>query len=233
MADVRAVCRSAGDSIWRYMDREKEKLDAIVVSYGKDGPLVLFRRGKNRAHQVRLDTKNRHWAQCAFQFAHEFCHITCNHRNVPNAQMWFEESMCECASLFALRQMARTWKTKPPYANWKSYAKALDSYAEKRLQKAKLPDRLSLAAWYKRHRLELEEKGTERSRNLMIAAQVLPLLERRPERWQALRYINRGDPAENKTFERYLAGWHERVPKKHKEFVREVGTLFGVVLESK
>ena len=39
------------------------------------------------------------------------------------------ETLCEVASLFALRQMGEAWKTDAPYSNWKSYSVSLKGYA--------------------------------------------------------------------------------------------------------
>ena len=38
------------------------------------------------------------------------------------SNLWFEETICEVASLFALEKLALEWNQSAPYANWKPYA---------------------------------------------------------------------------------------------------------------
>jgi hypothetical protein len=45
-------------------------------------------------------------------------------------QLWFEESLCETASFFALREVIHTWEKAPHYPNWNTYAPSLKSYVQ-------------------------------------------------------------------------------------------------------
>lgn len=77
---------------------------------------------------VWLGTHGRVWAQVAFQFAHEFCHVIADPKTMPwDRFLWIEEAICEAASLFALRCMAKTWAVAPPYPNWQDYSVKLES----------------------------------------------------------------------------------------------------------
>lgn len=227
LPDMRKVCESAAGTILANLP--DDGFAPILVERGKSSPITLFRRGEGHEYLVRLNTANRAWAQCAFQFAHEFCHIACNYQNVDNPQMWFEESLCECASLFALRRMAVEWKTNPPYSNWKSYSGSLAGYAADRVKKFE-SRKDSTADFYKKHQKELEETATNRDLNGFVAIKLLPLFEKTPQAWQSLRYLNLGDPSENKSLADYLSGWHDRVPTQHKAFVRSVAGEFEVDL---
>ena len=230
LEDLRRVCVSAAGTIWSQIP--DDGLAPIVVQRSRSGPISLFRRGEGREYIVKLDTGSNAWAQCAFQFSHEFCHVVCNYRNVSNSQLWFEESLCECASLFALRRMAVEWKTKPPYSNWKSYSAALAKYAAGRI--GKYDDRKeSLSDFYRANRTKLERNGTNRELNGFVAIKLLPLFEKTPSSWQALRYINLGPQEENAAFDKYLRGWQARVPDQHKPFVADVAERMGVSIPSK
>ena len=230
LTDMRKVCESAAGTLLANLP--DDGFAPILVERGKASPITLFRRGEGHEYLVRLNTSNRAWAQCAFQFAHEFGHIACNYRNFKNPQMWFEETLCECASLFALRRMAVEWKTNPPYTNWKSYSSSLASYAADRMKKFEGREE-STAAFYKQHQQELEKAATNRDLNGFLAVKLLPLFEKTPGSWQAVRYLNLGDPKENSSLADYLSGWHHRVPKAHKEFVQSVAAEFQIELSSK
>jgi hypothetical protein len=229
LADIKKVCQSAGQT---FMPHLKQRIAApLLIQNDGSGPITLYRRGQNNEHIVRLNTDDRAWAQLAFQFSHELCHVMCNYRNVKNQQLWFEETLCECASLFALRQMSEDWKTNPPYSNWKSYSSALKDYAAQRLE-TQDGNSDDLAKIYRSHREELEASATNRELNNMFAAKLLPLFEKNPSGWEAVRYINRGPAEENISFESYVNGWHKRVPTQQKAFVEELARKFGVKLEN-
>ncbi|MEO1995059.1 MAG: hypothetical protein ABGZ17_07270 [Planctomycetaceae bacterium] len=227
LEDIRRVCASSAAMIWSEMP--DDDLLPILVRRSQSGPITLFRRGKGSEYIVKLDTGSNAWAQCAFQFSHEFCHIVCNYRDAPNRQLWFEETLSECASLYALRRMAVEWKTNAPYSNWKSYASALQDYAANRIKKydgrtTPVPE------FYRMHKVELEKNATNRELNGYMAVKLLSLFEKTPEAWHALRYINLGPPEENASLQTYLAGWRGRVPSRHRPFVEKVGREFGIDL---
>ncbi len=250
LADVQKVLDSAAGTLWRYFpDRQ---LPPILVE-PKGGPIVLHRRGQAGELLVRLDTGDRLWAQHAYQFSHELCHILCNFSDGPTANLWFEESLCEMASLFALRQMADTWQTAPPYPNWKSYSASLSGYSDERLIGGKLPPGITLAAWYRDQAERLAAEPTNRERNQIAAVALLPLFEAQPAHWQSIAWLNglppaRRDaaPAANRrdeappdddnrgpkavpralTFAEYLSQWRARAPRGEQPFIDEIARQF-------
>ena len=128
--NVHAVLQSTAEQLWQYFPGRR--LDPILVE-PKGGPIAIYQRGPHGEYQVRLGTGDLFWAQHAYQFAHEFCHILCNYNDTAHRNKWFEESLCETASLFALRKMSKAWAVHPPYPNWKDYAKAFSAYASERI----------------------------------------------------------------------------------------------------
>ena len=225
--DVAAVCRSAAAEMARWIPERDP--DPITVKYRPNAvPIVLKGKGDDGERRVLVSARDRAWSQLAFQFAHEYCHIQCDCRAGNHANLWFEESLCETASLFALKRMATTWKTNPPYRNWKSYAPALADYAESRIKATESREGLTLAQWFARHEAAMRANATDRGKNQVVAVAVLPLLEKGPEHWAAVRYLNRGDAKRELTFPELLREWHERVPAEHKAFVADVAGLFEI-----
>jgi hypothetical protein len=229
IADVRAVLNSTAGELWRYFP--KRQLKPILVE-PKGGPIVLFRRGPKGEYHVRLNTGNQLWAQLAYQFAHEMGHILCNYDEDQHRHKWFEESLAELASMFALRAMAKSWQTNPPYPNWKSYSKALDRYADQLLIDGKLPKDEKLVTWYKKNADALARNATDRPKNKIVAAALLPLFEEHPERWEAITWLNDGKPKPSQTFAEFLTDWHNNAPPRHRPFVRQIAGKFGVSLGS-
>lgn len=229
LENVQKVLESAAGALWVYFPNRE--LAPILVE-PKGGPIVLFNRGKNGEFRVRLNTGERYWAQYAFQFAHEFCHILCNPVDDDTSNKWFEESLCEMASLFALRRMAETWKTDPPYPNWREYAPSLRKYADERIEKALPPAGRDLAAWYREHEAALRREPCRRELNEVVAVALLPLFEKEPPHWQAVGFLNAAPVPAPRSFATYLSDWHGRVPAAHQPFVRQIAARFGITLQA-
>ncbi len=126
--DIKALLDSAACTLWRYFPTAK--IEPFVITRGHEGPITLFRRNDRGEIVVRLDTGNTYWSQYSYQFGHEFCHILCGFRADAPGNKWFEETLCETASLFVLRAMARSWQHEPPYPNWRDYRDSLRQYAD-------------------------------------------------------------------------------------------------------
>src|SRR5689334_21229300 len=80
--DIRKVLESAGQALLAQVP--DLKLPPIEVSRSRKGPLTLFESGPRGEFRVRLDVEGRGWAQFAFQFGHELCHIVCGCVDHPN-----------------------------------------------------------------------------------------------------------------------------------------------------
>ncbi len=228
-ADIKAVCDSAGGTLWRHF--KDYEIEPFVVQRGKNGPIVLYSRNGRGEIVVRLDTGKTYWCQYAYQFAHEFCHILCGYREKGRRNKWFEETLAETASLFAIRAMARQWKKNPPYHNWKDFRDALRSYADDVITKrGKAHDLYAkgLAQFYREHRERLEAEPCDRELNGTMAIAFLHLFEEKPEHWEAIRWLNTSQTPDSDTFQQYLAKWCTAVPDRHKPFVKEVARLYGV-----
>jgi hypothetical protein len=226
--NVQAVLESTAQTLWRHFPGRA--LKPILVE-PKGGPIVLYERGDGGEYQVRLDTGDTYWSQYAFQFAHEFCHILCNYDEDAHRNRWFEEAVCETASLYALRAMASQWKEEPPYPNWREYSAALSKYADERLEKSKLPESQTLAQWLADHEADLYQNATNREMNLVVAAQLLPLFENSPTSWEAVTWLNAAKSTQSQTFAQYLTDWRRESPQRHHAFIRRLGESFGVKVE--
>lgn len=225
--DVQAVCVSAAKELWAFFPHRR--LEPITVGNSKKGPMAVYGRGSDGERRILINIDGKLWARCAYQFSHEFCHVLCNSREAKNPNLWFEESLCEAASLFALRRMAKTWKAKPPYPNWKSYSDSLDDYADVTARAVAPLENLSFADWFVKNQPGMRKDGTDRPHNRVVALSLLKLLDKDPHHWEAVGYLNQWDVKNiDLSFADYLADWFRRVPDIHKPFVKEVGRLFKI-----
>lgn len=223
-ADVVAVLESAGAQLLRHVPAAGRPTIAVAA---RGGPIALFDRTPEGHFQVRLDTGGNHWAQYGFQFGHELCHVLCRSDRTARTHLWFEEALCETASLFVLRAMAEQWEREPPYPNWRDFAPHLRDYAAKRLAQSPRPPELSLADWYARHRDALRERPTDRDNGLAIAAALLPLFEEAPDCWAAIHWLNAAAEPQPAAFRDHLAAWRARVPAEQAATVEAIARSFG------
>jgi len=228
--DIRGVIASAAGELWKNFP--ERRLHPIIVQRSRRSPITLYRRGPKGEYLVKVTPKGRYWCQFAYQFAHEFCHILANYSHkTPVANKWFEESLCEMASIYAMRQMAVTWKTSPPYPHWKSYASAIQEYVDD-LQKAedKLPEGKTLAAWYKENSAVLRKASCMREKNRIVANSLLGLFEANPD-WVAIGYLNSGKAASD-SLQDHLANWYRQTPAKHRKIVASIIKMFELKVPS-
>jgi hypothetical protein len=237
-ADIRAVLESAMSEILRYCPRAR--LSGINVYHRKDHPQTNFRRGPEGRVAIGLTATNTYWAQYSFQFAHEFCHVLANFGNNPerlaryprHANSWLEESLCETASLFALRAMSRSWQNVPPYPAWRSYARWLDAYAEQRiaLPDHQIPPGKPFSVWFKENEPVLRRNPTIRNLNTIIAIRLLPLFESDPRGWETLIFLSRGAVDVNGSLAHHLARWRSQCPEELHPFLTRLAAIFAVKL---
>lgn len=226
--DVEAVLSSAGRALLRHAPQAA--VPPLEV-HPRGGPIVLFERAPTGAIRMHLNTGGNLWSQYAFQFGHELCHVLCRFDRDHRTHTWFEESLCETASLFVLRRMAEEWERDPPYPNWRAYAPRLADYAEQRLAASPLQSTGSLAAWFREHHERLVANPTDREQNLAVASGLLPLFEARPVRWAAVEWLNAGRPGGGLSFREHLLEWCHQAPPECTADIEAIAAAFGERLE--
>lgn len=219
---VRAVLESAAGELWKYVPNRP--LPPIVV-YPQGGPMTLYQRGPDGEIFVHLASRGSYWAQYAFQFSHEFCHILSNYREEEHDHSWFEEALCELASLFVLRRMSETWTTSPPFEESEDFAPALAEYAANRVSGARLKPGQALSAWYAAYRLEHDDPLHDRHLHRVVAVALLGLFEEAPSRWAAIATLNGNEPETSRTLQEYFDGWSRRTPPRHRPVIGEIARL--------
>jgi hypothetical protein len=182
---------------------------------------------------VKLAVEGLLWARFAFQFSHELGHVLCGVEEYPNPNLWFEETLCETSSLYALTVMAETWKTRPPFPNWADYAPELKKYKDERIQNSseKVPEGASLKDWFRDKEPKLRADPHLRAANLTLAAALLPLFEEAPEHWEALLSLNKVQGDATRTFSRYLGDWSRSAPEKHRAFIAAIADRLGATVD--
>lgn len=231
--DIEQLLYAVARELWVYFPDRKLKPISVVPT--DRHPYVRYAKGASGEYVIYLSAKGRHWSQFAYQFAHEFAHVLSNydrnsHRLVQRNQ-WFDESLCETASLFALRRLSATWSKGEvvPFAHWRSYGTALQAYAGELLAQPHrvLPAKASFAEWYRGNAATLDKSPYMRERDEVVATVLLPLFEQHPEAWATIGYLNLEESDATGTFEQYLANWRRNTPPHQRPLVERIIELFG------
>lgn len=225
--NIETVLYAVADEL---MARLPQKLAApIVVSHTDSNPIALYDRGPAGEYLVHLHARGENWHLYVYEFAHELCHILSNYEENVGADttkynQWFEETLCETASLYTLKSLAATWEQAPPEPAWAGKAKQLRRFFEHLVAEGhrQLPAHAPLASWLQDNEAQLRENPYLRDKNDIVANLLLPLFADNPQNWAALGYLNL-DPADaNASLDDYLQHWYRNAPVEHKHFIASV-----------
>lgn len=218
------------------LSRLPTKLAApIIVAHTNSNPVALYERGPQGEYWIHLHASGEDWHLYAYEFAHELCHILSNYdENVgPGStryNQWFEEALCETASLFVLKSLAKTWETSPPDPKWSYQAKKLQRFFVHLISEGhrQLPAGTPLANWLHDREEQLRSEPYQRTENEVVANLLLPLFEENPQNWEALSYLNLDPSDAQARLGDYLLHWYESAPVHHKRFVAGILSMFGL-----
>lgn len=219
--------------------QEAEQLQLTILPRN-NVPRVLYERGVDGQYLVHLTARGDKWYQYVYQFSHELCHILSNydHRELTHnsyniraadGNQWFEEALCETASLYTLRHLGALWQQQPPSRNWAGYGRMLEAYADHILQQ---PHRHAISdanmhEWFSENRQALTDSPYLRDRNEVVATHLLQLFESNPELWHAILYLNHKKTVASESFEEYLQAWLEACPGTEQALVERTIELLG------
>lgn len=219
VADVGAVARSVAVSFEGALsERAVEAIRVEPTSNTNSSPFVAFDRADSGHVRVFLSARGTYWAQYAYQFAHELCHVMANYR--PPQQhhwKWFEESLCEMGSLFAIKRMAEAWATSPPYPNWAGFACHLKQYVDERCSKPehRVPVGESFCEWLRKRLEDLQKDACQRADNTVVARELLPIFEANHDAWRAVRYFNLWQDRCITSISELCDRWRQVTPESH------------------
>ena len=212
-------------------------LPPIRVRHRFGGPTIDYNRDLDGWVVVHLSARDDRWYQYVYQFAHEYCHLLSHFDRkqrggeILRDHQWFEESLCETASLYALRQSAAKWCESADDPQLREAAPQLAQYVRQQLAEPhrRLDPGTDFATWYSRNQQVLRNEPYLRELNDLVATQLLPLFERNPKRWAALAYLNPEKPVPGQPFSDFLTAWSAASPAEIKPLVAEIQALFGLL----
>lgn len=227
-AEIEALLNSVGNQMLIHFPGKR--ISPIVVAPSANGPLVMYQKGPSNEYQVLLAAKDRRWAEYVYEFSHELLHILAGYdlRSPSRTarHQWFEEMLCETASLYMLKRYALMWNVLAPRPEWTDYTPEMQRFANRALSEKHrhLPRNITFDEWFQKNGPGLATKPYLREKNDLVAMMFLPLLERTPD-WRAIEYLNVGNYAGELTLHDHLARWYRNTPMSQRPLVT---STFGV-----
>lgn len=224
--DIEVLLKDAASHLSQLLRNPFRGTVAVVPAPRTDPiPRAHIRSHPGCPFRIQLTARDTRWAQFAYQFSHEFCHVLSNYEHLQeNPNNWFHETICELASVFTLRRMAERWLTHPPYPHWTDYARELARYVEECLshKKRQLPAGMTLSTWLLSEEEGLRKDRYLRDKNAVVAYSLLPIFEDDPAGWNAICSL----PDSSAMFRDYLIDWHSQVEPVDKPFVTRISDAF-------
>ena len=179
----------------------------IRVARWDQGPRTLYDR---RPYEICLSARDRYWCQYVYQFSHELCHVmTGFDRYRDHKHKWFEETLCELASLFVLRRLAKVWEDTPPadIIGAKEFAPNHRTYAKHIQNKYGGVLDSQPQDWLAMNIKLMEDDPCKRDLNGVVAVSLLGRFSDDPSLWRDCESLNQWNPGVDATFADYLDSW--------------------------
>ncbi len=224
--DIIKVLENVIQHLYPVLDQSLIPNKAVVVRHGAGNPLL------NRSEivdYIYLSAHDMHWAQYSYQFSHELCHFIIDSDWFESESKfgWFEEAICEMASIFVMRAMSQTWLTTPPYPNWRDYATSLADNIETNIQAHAIDLTKPLSEWFSENISELETNRYLRSKNIYVSLKLLPIFNLNPELWSVTQYLKFIKIHDHLSFKDFLLAWKEVLPEGLSKSFKQLEDVFN------
>ncbi len=232
--DIRLLLEQAG----RLFDGAfgKQARPRIQVRHRFGTPRVLHDASPQGELIIELTARNDRWYQYVYQYSHELCHVLAHfERNdwderAVRANQWFEESLCETASLYALRRLGAQGPPGGAGPRPAGAGRQFGAYAQQLLEQPhrRLSDGSAFSSWYAANRDSLRDEPYQREKNELVAAVLLPLFEGQADAWRSLPFLPADLNGEAADLAAYLQAWRNAAPAQLQPFISRIEGLFGL-----
>jgi hypothetical protein len=210
-SNIVAVLESVITEFYSVLDKNIIPKHSLFITPREDHPQF----NKYEAYDViGLSAREQLWGRYSYQFSHELCHfvILSDWFEQQSKFGWFEESMCEMASLFVLEKMSQTWETRPPYQNWAYYAGHFAEYINSTIDEYRIDPTQKLSEWISENIEDLEHGRYIRAKNIFVSLKLLPIFKENPDLWKTIQYLNLIDVDDEMVFIDFLTAWKNVLP---------------------
>lgn len=184
------LLRSVDEHFARAMKVDSFSSPMCLISYSQKGN--PYCSSQNGIHRIFLTCNQNYWCNWIFQFAHEYCHhlIDVKVELEPGMEglRWFEETICEMASMYHLGRMIEDWQGSGQYIKTR-FVHSVQEYLDDLLHPtpSTSSDKLlqvGLEEWSKWHILCYKQRSRPSSN--AVAVNMLPIFEANPHLWRII-----------------------------------------------
>lgn len=203
----------------------------IRINFGTVGPHTRYGGNAVSGYDVDLTVGNDDWCNHLYQFSHEACHILAQCQNSQPCNQWFEESLCEVASLFSIKTIANMG-TQGPCDNLTSgmipYYQCLNNYVNSMINNsARQFAGAKMDLWFQQNELLLRNDPYCRCLQWVASNKLLPMFISNPSNFAAIEFLNINPCSNgNDSFLQYLDNWKIASPPPYHLFIDDIKKLF-------
>ncbi|MCA6969336.1 hypothetical protein LF935_06780 [Pectobacterium carotovorum] len=210
---------------------EEIKSDILVNNNRhKEYPLAHFEKNNGNWEITLCCESGNHWAQMAYQLSHELCHLYCNHSLArKHKHKWFEESLCECASIAVMYKLGEDWNFFEISSYNSSYGSHITEYIGQVVNTVhRLFDTSNeFTSWLSSMLPQLEKSSTQREINKVVAIYLFnSILKEQSDNWSAIISLNLWDCSMDRNFYSFIDNWLFASESNFEE-VKKITTLLG------
>jgi len=180
---------------------------------------------------IHLSGPSMYCLQLTYQLGHEFTHVMAGPLDwKPDRFAWFEECLADVGSLFALNGVARNWESQHLRPGWDANPMNCRIYAANYLNEPgrSLSGGVDFKQWLTSELPSLKVEDAQRPRFTIIARHLLPVFERDPTAWRAIRYLHGFERPAGMTFAEFLKSWRDWCPTESQHTVDVIAAALGV-----
>ena len=186
--------------------------DAPVRVHRGDGPAMVAR--DRRPYWIQISARDTYWCEYVQQFSRELCRVLLNFDRIRgHRHKWFEDTLCELASLFVLHRLSERFRHDPPSDVFgaRDFAPHFSTYADEIASRAPPLPPGGLPAWLRERLPALEENHANRDRTLTAATAMLNSFLEDGSLWRDCGSLNLWDAALDRSFVGYLESWTAQI----------------------
>jgi hypothetical protein len=231
---IQKFFETANDLLFSHSSSHPGRNTQIRVYYGTNGPVTAFGGNNITGWDVYLTAEDDDWCKHVYQFAHEACHVFAQMQQAKHANQWFEESVCEAASLYVLQTISEMGANgRGPCVGFcgggMPFHEAMKRYVDDLLQAPiRQASDAELKKSFKQNETQLRNDPywKDREFNNVVANRLFPLFTSTPANWAAIEFLNATPcSATGDSLSDYLANWEKAAGGGHSPFIEIVGRM--------
>ena len=226
---------ACADLLMEHSPNHPSRNSEIRVWIGNDGPVVAFGGNPHAGFDIHLSTNENLWCQITYQFAHELCHVLAQYQPHQHVNQWFEEVLCETASIYCLDRIALACANGNPPHPWLNtfqpggapYFVAVRDYVANLMNDPARQLMGAIPEWVQKHEPELRINPYLRDRTNIASNFLVTRVLQTPPILATIESLNVSPcPAGQDSLPEYFQRWKNSTPEPSRAHVVDLIEFF-------